>query len=146
EGWVGRLVRIEEEVGRHHDGGEHVVKIVRDAAGKLADRFHFLLLLNAVLERTLRCRLQRVDDRRFAVAVLLLDRQHEEIRPALRAAGQDSFDRSNVALPLGGLSNRRFQHWTVASNNPRKDRAVVTLELILERTREARIAARDTAS
>ena len=38
EGRIGRLVRVEQEVGRHHDGGQHVVEVVRDAAGELADR------------------------------------------------------------------------------------------------------------
>ena len=34
---VGWLVRVEQEVGRHHDGGQQIVEIVRHAAGKLAD-------------------------------------------------------------------------------------------------------------
>ena len=41
---VGRLVRVQQEVIRHHDGGQHVVEIVRDAAGKLADRLHLLAI------------------------------------------------------------------------------------------------------
>ena len=41
---VGRLVRVEQKIGRHDDGGEHIVEIVRDAAGELADEVHLLLL------------------------------------------------------------------------------------------------------
>ncbi len=33
---------------------KHVVEVVRDAAGELADRFHLLLLIDAVLQRALR--------------------------------------------------------------------------------------------
>ncbi len=40
---IGRLVRVEQEIGRHHDGGQHVVEVVGDAAGELADRLHLLL-------------------------------------------------------------------------------------------------------
>ena len=80
---IGRLVRIEQEIGRHHDGGQHVVEIVRDAAGKLADQFHLLLLGKLVLQRALRRGLQRIDDGRFLVALVLLDRGDVEAAEAL---------------------------------------------------------------
>src|SRR6185295_10016867 len=104
--------------------------------GKLTDRFHFLLLLNAILEGPLRRRLQRVNNRGLAVAILLLDRQHKEIRPALRTAGQGGLNGSNIALPLGGLADGGFQRRAIASDNHRKYRAVVAFEQPLERARE----------
>ena len=46
---IGRLVGVHQEVGRHHDGAEHVVEVVRDAAGELADQLHLLRLGELVL-------------------------------------------------------------------------------------------------
>ena len=71
EGRIGRLVRVEQEIGRHHDGGQHIVEVVRDAAGELADRLHLLLLRELVLQRALLGGLERIDDRGFAVALAL---------------------------------------------------------------------------
>ena len=138
-------MRVEQEIRRHHDGGEHIVEIVRDTAGQLSDRLHFLLLLNAVFERALRGRFERVNDRSFAVAVLFLDRQHEEVRPAFCAAGERRFDRCNIALPLGGLADRRFEHRPVAPDDHRQDRAVVAFEQTFKCAGKARIAACDPA-
>ena len=64
---IGRLVRVEQEVGRHHDGGEHVVEVVRDAAGELADGLHLLHLRDLLLQLAHFGGLDRVDDRRLAV-------------------------------------------------------------------------------
>ena len=63
---IGRLVRVEQEVGRHHDGGEHVVEVVRDAAGELADGVHLLHLRDLLLQIAHFRRLDRVDDRGLA--------------------------------------------------------------------------------
>ena len=105
---IGRLVRVEQEIGRHHDGGEHVVEVVRDAAGELADRLHLLLLVDAVLQVALRGGLQRVDDGRLAVAVLVLDRRTKKRGPAFALAGERGFDRRNIALPRrAALRDRR---------------------------------------
>ena len=81
---IGRLVRVEQEIGRHHDGGEHVVEIVRDAAGELADRLHLLRLRELRLQLALLGGLDRVDDRRLAVALLLLDRRRRRTAPSAR--------------------------------------------------------------
>ena len=56
---------VEQQVGRHDDGGQHVVEVVRDAAGKLADRLHLLALRHLALERLLLGRLDGIDDRRL---------------------------------------------------------------------------------
>ena len=143
EAGIGRLVRVEQEIGRHHDDGEHVVEVVRDAAGELADRLHLLLLVDAVLQVALRGGLQRVDDGRLAVAVLVLDRRHEKRGPAFAGAGERGFDRRNVALPLTRLADRRFERRPVALGDDRKDRALVAFQHALEGGSEARIVARD---
>ena len=137
-------MRAEQEVGRHHDGGEHVVEIVRDAAGELADRFHLLLLLHPVLERALGGGLERVDDGGLAVALGLIDRRDEERRPAL-GLRQRRLDRRDVALAGGGLADRGLQRGPVALGHHRIDRAVVAFAQIFEGGDEARIAARDAA-
>ncbi len=41
---IGRLVRVQQEVVRHHDGGQDVVEVMRDAAGELSHRLHLLRL------------------------------------------------------------------------------------------------------
>ena len=109
EGRIGRLVRVEQEVGRHHDGGQHVVEVVRDAAGELADRFHPSALIDLVLQRALAGGLEHIDDRGLGVAVLLLDRRNVEAPVALAAAAQAGVDRRDLALSGGGLADRAFQ-------------------------------------
>ena len=58
EGRVARPVVGEQQVGEADDRGQHVVEVVRDAAGELADRLHLLALRELLLERPLlgRCR------------------------------------------------------------------------------------------
>ena len=82
---IGRLVGVEQEIGRHHDGAEQVVEVVRDRAGEPADRLHLLLLVDLVLERALLRGLERIDDGGFLVALVgLLDRRHEEAARSAR--------------------------------------------------------------
>ncbi len=48
---VGRDVLVlGGEVGLHHDHGENIVEVVRDAAGELADGLHFLRLAQLLLD------------------------------------------------------------------------------------------------
>ena len=118
-------MRVEQEVGRHHDGGEHVVEVVRDAAGELADRLHLLLLGDLVLERALLGGLERVDDRGLLVALLLvLDRGDVEAGEALARAGERGVDRRDLALPFRRLADRGFERGAVALGDDREDRAV----------------------
>ena len=67
DGSVGRWL-AEQQVGIADDGGQHVVEIVGDAAGELADRLHLLRLGEILLQRLLLGRVERVD--RGAAAVL----------------------------------------------------------------------------
>ena len=142
-------MRVEQEIGRHHDGGEHVVEIVRDAAGKLADQLHLLLLRNLVLELALRGGFQRIDDGRFLVALRLLDRGDVEAAEALAAAGERGVDRRDVALALGRLPDRGFERRPVALGDDGADRAVRALAVAatgaVKQPREQRIGADDAA-
>ena len=112
---IGRLVRVEQEVGRHDDGGEHVVEVVSDAAGELADELHLLLLGDLGLELALRGGLERVDDGGFLVALLLLDRGDIEAAEALAVTGKRRVDRRNVALAAAAAWRSR--------SRARRDRA-----------------------
>ena len=105
---------IEEKIRRHHDGRQHIVEIVGNAARELPDRIHLLLLLKAVLERPLRRRFQRIDDCGFAVAIFFLDGQHKKVCPALCASRQCSFHRGDATLALGCLANSGLEHRSVA--------------------------------
>ena len=104
---IGRLVRVEQKIGRHHDGGEHIVEIVRDAAGQLADELHLLLLRDLVFQLALRRGLERIDDGRFLVALLFLDRGDIEAPEPLAVAGQHGIDRRDIALAERRLRDRR---------------------------------------
>ena len=145
---IGRPMRIEQEVGRHHDGGEHVVEIVRDPAGELAHRLHLLRLGELRLERPLLGHLHRIDDRHLAVALALLDRRHVEARRAAAGAGERRIDRGDVALPVGRLGDRALEPAAVALGNGGEDRATlggnrIALEHALEQPGERRVGARD---
>ncbi len=50
---VGRIHRIEQQIDVSEDRGEHVVEVVRDAAGEAADRLHLERLPKLLLERSL---------------------------------------------------------------------------------------------
>ena len=140
---VGRLVRVQQEVVGHHDGREHVVEVVGDAAGELADHVHLLRLVDLVLQRAPLGGLQHVDDRGFGLALVLLHRGDEELAPALPRAFQQRLDRGDVALPFGGLGDRGNQQPAVAVRHGGEDRLVDGAggRQALRQLGEARIAA-----
>ena len=144
---IGRLMGIEQKVGRHHDGGQHIVKVVGDAAGELGDLLHLLLLDDLVLELALRGGLQRVDDCRFLVALLFLDRGDIEAAEAVAVAGERGVDRGDVALAAGGLRDGGVEHGAIALGDDGADRAgaAVDVEHLVEQPREQRIGAHDAA-
>ena len=106
EGRVRRPMVGQQQVRRHDDGGQHVVEVVRDAAGKLPDRLHLLALRHLAFERLLLGRLDGVDDGRLLGALAagaVGDRVDVEADVALLVAGQHGVDRRDVGLPLPGL-------------------------------------------
>ena len=135
---IGRLVGVEQEVGRHHDGGQHVVEVVRDAAGELADQFHLLLLLHAAFQRALGGRFERVDDGRFAVAVVLVDRGDEEIGEALARSPRAPLPPARCRpRPAAALAIAASSAGAVALGHHRQDRALVALEQRPRRRRQS---------
>ena len=119
---IGRLVRVQQEIVRHHDGGQHVVEVVRDAAGELADGVHLLRLVDLVLQRAALGGLQQIDDRGLGVALVLLDRGDEELAPTLLGAVEHRLDRSDVAVAVGGKLDRGADAIAVALGNRGDDR------------------------
>ena len=140
-------MRVEQKIRRHDDGGEHVVEIVRHAAGELADQFHLLLLVEPVLKLALRGGFERVDDGRFLVALLLLDGGDVEAPEPLAVAGERGVDRRDVALAPRRLRDGGFKRRPVALGDDGADRAVAAFraERVVEQPREQRIGADDTA-
>src|SRR5216684_1986634 len=119
---IGRLVRVQQEVGRHHDGAEQIVEVVGDIAGEAPDRLHLLLLIDLVLERALLRGLERVDDRSLPIALLLiLDCGDEEARIALARAGERGIDRGDFALPFRRLADGGLERAAVALGDDGED-------------------------
>ena len=113
-------MRVEQEVGRHHDGAEEVVEVVRHVAGEPADGLHLLLLHDLVFERALLGRVERIDDRRLLVALLLLDRGDVEAGRAIARAVERGIDRGDLALAGGRHADRRSERSPVALGDDRR--------------------------
>ena len=137
-------MRVQQEIGRHHDGGQHVVEVVGDAAGKLADRFHLLGLIALVLGDALARGVEHVDDGGLGLAVVLLDRRDVEAAPALAVAAERGLDRSNLALARGRAPDCGRQRPAVALRHDGEDGAAFgVLEGSREQPGKERIGAGD---
>ena len=121
---IGRLVRVQQEVVGHHDGRQHVVEIVRDAAGELADHVHLLRLVDLVFQRAPLGGLQHVDDRSLGLALVFLDRGDEELPPALLGALQHRLDRGDITLPVRCAVDRGDQQAAIPAVDGAEDRLV----------------------
>src|SRR5262249_44900595 len=126
EGRIGRPMRIQQKVGRHHDRAEQIVEIVRDVSRQTADSLHLLLLVDLVLERALLRGFERVDDRSFTIALLLvLDRGDEKVGIALAGTFERRLDRINFALSLCRRADSGFEDAPVALGDDGEDRAIL---------------------
>ncbi len=118
-------MRVQEEVGRHHDGAQQIVEVVRDIAREAPDGLHLLLLVDLVLGGALLGGLERVDDGGLALALrLVLDRSDEKARIALAGTGERRVDRLDLAVPFRRLADGGFEGGPVALGDDREDRAV----------------------
>ena len=143
---------VKQQVRRHDDGGEHVVEVVRDAAGELADRLHLLALRHLAFERLLLGRLDGVDDRRLLGALAAGAVGHRvdvEADVALLVAGQHRVDRRDVGLALPGLLERRGEGGTVALVDHRVEPHAAVDRVAVddrgEQRQERRVGAHDAA-
>ena len=139
-------MRVEQEVGRHHDGRKHVVEIVRDAAGKLPHQLHLLLLRYLVFQFALRRGFQRINNRGFLIALFLLDRGDVEPAEALALTGQHGIDRRDFGLAERRLPDCARQRFAIARSNGGKDRTILCLAAgAVKQPREERVGANHAA-
>ena len=111
---IGRPVIDEQQVGIADDRGQHVVEIVRDAAGELTDRLHFLALREIFLQRALLGRVERDDVGARALAAMRLGGGDEEAHRPLALPSDGRVNRGDVGFALGCGGDRRFQHGVIA--------------------------------
>ncbi|MGY4452505.1 hypothetical protein ACVWZR_007165 [Bradyrhizobium sp. i1.3.1] len=140
-------MRVQQEVVRHHDGGEHVVEVVGDAAGELADRLHLLRLVDLVLQRAPLGGLEHVHDGGFGLVLGGIHRRDEELAPALLGSFERHLDRRDVGLALRGLVDGRDQKLPVARIDRAEDRLAGAVEPEgLPELGVARVGAHDVAA
>ena len=115
---------IDRQPGEAEDGGEEVVEVVRDAAGKPADGFHLLRLLQLALDRLADLALFTGLPPQFGVAELTIDRSGQAREIVLEhvvvRAGPHRRDRCLLAdgagddderiVQLAGLDGRERVH------------------------------------
>ena len=114
-------MRVQQEIGGHHDGREHVVEVVRDAAGQLADRLHLLRLRELRLQCALLGRVGGKDDGGFAIRLALLDGGDEEAAEAPGFSRKRDFEGGDVALPVRRLCDRGIERGAVSLGHDGKD-------------------------
>ena len=123
EGRIGRAVIGEQKIGIADDCGQHVVEVVRDAAGELADGLHLLALDQVLLERALLGGVEGEDGCARALVGLRIGRRDEEARRTRGARRlQQHVERSDVALALGGGLDRSAQGGAIALGDQVEDR------------------------
>ena len=117
---VGRPVVGEQEIRVADDGREHVVEIVGDAAGELADGLHLLRLREILLQRALFGGVERIDRR--AAGALLPRWGHEQAGGASVVAADRDVHGRDVALGGDGVAHCAFQRRPVALEHAVVDR------------------------
>ena len=98
-GGVGLPVRLQQQVGEADDGGQHVVEVVRHAAGELAHRLHLVALGEFELQRLLLGGIDGIEHGAFACARADAERAHVDAprQLALRAEGDLDGRRARAA-------------------------------------------------
>ena len=109
EGRIGRPVIDQEEVGEADDRRQHVVEVMRDAAGELADRLHLLALGDLHFQRALLGGVDGVGDCRLAFAFRPLDGAEIDAPAPLLVILEGDVDRLDHALPGDGRVERLAQ-------------------------------------
>ena len=82
-----------------------------------------------VFQRALRGGFERIDDGRFAVALLVSTAVTKKRGEALAVARERGLDRRDVALPFDRLGDRRFERRPVALGHDRENGAVAASPL-----------------
>ena len=105
EGRIGGPVVGEQQIAVADDRLQHVVEIVRHAAGKLAHRVHLLRLRELFLDLAEIRGVESVENGQLAIGGVVAHRRHPDTHRAALFAGGVEFEGRNVAETLGG----RFQ-------------------------------------
>ena len=142
EGRIGGPVIVQQQIGIADDRSEHIVEVMRHAAGQLADRLHLLRLREILLQRALLGRVERVEHHaaRFA---RVLGRREEQARrgPAFDA----DVERRGIRLPRERRLDRATHGGGVPIGQAREDgaRAVRRLQRRRHELGESRVGALD---
>ena len=94
-------MRVEQQIRIADDGGEHIVKVMRDAARQLADGLHLLTLGKAFLQRALLGHFQRENIGTALALEVFCGRKEEPGRTVFRAF-QRGINRFNFAFSGDG--------------------------------------------
>ena len=123
EGRIGRPVIGEQEIGIADDRSQHIVEIMRDAAGKLADRLHLLALDEILLQRVLLGGVEGEDGGARALVAFRIGRRDEQTGRTRRpCALERNVERRDLALALGRGLDRCAQGGAVAFRDQVEDR------------------------
>ena len=120
EGRIRRPVVGEQQVAVADDGLQHVVEVVRHAAGELADRVHLLGLGELLLDLAQVGGVEGVEDRRLAVRARIADRRDPDAHRAAAFSRRLQFERRDVALVLGCRLERRLELGALAARGRRR--------------------------
>ena len=105
----------EQKIGIADDRGQHVVEVMRDAAGELADGLHLLALREVLLQGALLGGVEREDGRACAFVGARIGRRDEEPRRALRPrALERDVEGRDLTFALGGRLDRFAQRGMIA--------------------------------
>ena len=141
---IGRPVVGQEQIRIADDGGEHVVEVVRDAAGELADRLHLLRLRELRLQRPLLGGVDRVHDRGLALA-RALHRRDVEARRARGVAGERRLHLARLSAAVERRAHLRLEAAALALRHHGEDRTLLAIAGAAEQAHEARVAVADPA-
>ncbi len=149
EGRIGRPMVGEQQIGIADDRGQHVVEIVGDAAGELADRLHLLALREVLLQRALLGGVEREHDGAGAFVAMRVRGGDEEARRAGALALQRDVDGRDVALAFARCGDRLTQRRAIALGDAAIDRGTAFAGARLQRKRsepcEGAVGAQDDA-
>ena len=114
----------QQQVGIADDGGQHVVEVVRDPAGELADRLHLLTLREVLLQRALLGRVEGEDGRARALVACRIGRRRRKAGLTALAPAPSSETSSGAisAWPFAAASSAaRSAAWSRSATSLKMD-------------------------
>ena len=99
-------MRLQQQVGEADDGGQHVVEVVRHAAGELADRLHLVALGEFELQRLLLGGVDGIEHGALAPARAGVERAHVDAPRQLALRAEGDLDRRRAGAAGDGALQR----------------------------------------